>query len=346
MVDRIRDIGEFGLIRRIQHLLSNEGFTDPAVTLGLGDDSASIVPKKGCEILVTCDSMVEGRHYLPGKMNPMEIGRRAMTMNMSDIGAMGGEPRYALISLGLKDDTPVSDVVDMYRGFLDVLQDFEASIVGGNLTKVDGAEFIDITLIGETEKGKVLRRDKAQKGDAIVITGYPGQSAAGLDLLLKKGSCESTADQSLVQAYTRPTHRAREGKAIADSCLASAMIDTSDGFVGDLGHICEGSGLGAILYMDKLPMSETLRKMSADSGKDPYEFVLGSSDDYELIMTCPPAHIQKIQILLKSLSGVLVTEVGKMVDDPRGICLRYPDGSEKAAYVSGWDHFTEGNKNA
>ena len=153
MSERIKDIGEFGLIGRIQHLLSREGFIDPAVTLSLGDDSASFQPREGCEILVTCDSMVEGRHYVPGKMNPMEIGRRAMTMNISDIGAMGGVPRYALISLGLNEDTPVLDIEEMYRGFLDVLRDFEASTVGGNLTKVDGAEFIDITLIGEVEQG-------------------------------------------------------------------------------------------------------------------------------------------------------------------------------------------------
>jgi thiamine-monophosphate kinase len=346
MGERIKDIGEFGLIGRIGHLLSREGFIDPAVTLSLGDDSASFQPREGCEILVTCDSMVEGRHYLPGKMNPMEIGRRAMTMNMSDIGAMGGVPRYALISLGLKEDTPVLDIEDMYRGFLDVLRDFEASIVGGNLTKVDGAEFIDITLIGETERGKVIRRDKATEGDAIVVTGYPGHSAAGMELLLKEDSDESITDHPLVQAYKRPTHRAREGKAIADSGLASAMIDTSDGFAGDLGHICEGSGLGATLYVDKLPLSESLRKISDRLRKDPYDFVLGSSDDYELIITCTPAHVQKIQNLIESLSHILVTEVGRLSGHYPRICLCYPDGSEKEAIVSGWDHFMEGKRDA
>lgn len=346
MGDRIRDIGEFGLIGRIQRLLLREGFMDPKVTLGLGDDSASFLPREGCEILVTCDSMVEGRHYLPGAMKPIEVGRRAMTMNISDIGAMGGEPRYALVSLGLKEDTSVFDIDEMYRGFLDVLRDFEASIVGGNLTKVTGAEFIDITLIGETEKGKVVRRDNASQGDAIVVTGYPGQSAAGLELLLKGDSVEDLDDNPLIQAYKRPTHRAREGKAIADSGLASAMIDTSDGFAGDLGHICEGSGLGAILYADKLPLSEALRKASSEIKKDPFDFILGSSDDYELIITCQPAHIRRIQTLIQSLSSVSVTEVGKMVDGPHRICLSYPDGSEKDVFVSGWDHFMEGKNDA
>jgi thiamine-monophosphate kinase len=346
MSECIKDIGEFGLIRRIQRLLSKEGFMDPAVTLGLGDDSASFQPREGCEILVTCDSMVEGRHFLPGKMNPIEIGRRAMTMNISDIGAMGGEPRYALVSLGLKEDTPVLEIDEMYRGFLDVLRDFGASIVGGNITKVDGAEFIDITLIGETERGKVIRRDGARNGDAIVVTGYPGQSAAGLELLLMEDSVESLDDHPLVQAYKGPTHRAREGKAIADSGLASAMIDTSDGFAGDLGHICEGSGLGALLYVDKLPLSEALREVSSEMGKDPFDFVLGSSDDYELIITCDPDNIRRIQTLIKSQSNISVTEVGKMGGAPHRICLCHPDGSEKDVFVSGWDHFLEGKRDA
>ena len=346
MGDRIKDIGEFGLIGKIRHLLSREGSIDPAVTLSLGDDSASFQPREGCEILVTCDSMVEGRHYLSEKMNPMEIGCRAMTMNISDIGAMGGVPRYALISLGLKENTPVLNIEEMYRGFLEILRDFEASIVGGNLTKVDGAEFIDITLIGEIERGKIIRRDKAREGDAVVVTGYPGHSAAGLELLLKEHLDEGITDHPLVQAYKSPTHRAREGKAIADSGLASAMIDISDGFVGDLGHICEESGVGATLYVDKLPLSEALRNTSGKLRKDPYDFVLGSSDDYELIITCDPAHIQKIKNLIESLSSILVTEVGRLGGDFQRIRLSYSDGSEKDTIVSGWDHFMEGKRNA
>jgi thiamine-monophosphate kinase len=234
----------------------------------------------------------------------------------------------------------------MYRGFLEVLQDFEASIVGGNLTKVDGAEFIDITLIGETERGKIIRRDKAREGDAIIVTGYPGHSAAGLELLLQEHLNESITDHPLVQAYKRPTHRAREGKAIADSGLASAMIDISDGLAGDLGHICEGSGVGATLYVDKLPLSEALRKTSGKLSKAPHDFVLGSSDDYELIITCAPAHIQKIKSLIESLSNLLVTEVGRLGGDFHRIRLCYSDGSEKDAIVSGWDHFMEGKNDA
>ena len=118
------DIGEFGLIRKINDLLKKEGLRSEGVTLGIGDDTASFLPRPGYEILVTCDSIVEGRHYLPGQITPLDLGRRAMALNISDIGAMGGRPLYALVSLGLKADFPVREIEEMYRGFLLELNPF------------------------------------------------------------------------------------------------------------------------------------------------------------------------------------------------------------------------------
>ncbi len=155
MTEIIADIGEFGLIDRIHELLQKEGVQTPGLTLGIGDDTASFLPHAGYEVLVTCDSMVEGRHYLPQHITPLELGRRAMVLNISDIGAVGGKPLYALVSLGLRADAPVLDVEDMYRGFVAELNPFGASIIGGNLTKSGDSPFIDITLIGEVEHGMV-----------------------------------------------------------------------------------------------------------------------------------------------------------------------------------------------
>jgi thiamine-monophosphate kinase len=205
----LKEIGEFGLIRRIRDLLKNEGAAAPEdLTVGIGDDTAAFRPKAGYEILVTCDSVVEGRHYPPQVMTPRGIGRRSMVINISDIGAMGGRPRYALVSLGLKGETPVEDVEAMYRGFLDELNPFGAAVIGGNLARTESDVFIDVTLIGEAKEGKVLRRSSARPGDIVLVTGYPGRSAAGLQLL----TCAlASLDHPLVKAYTRPPHRARAG---------------------------------------------------------------------------------------------------------------------------------------
>ena len=143
------------------------------VTTGIGDDAASFLPRAGYELLVTCDSMVEGRHYLPAFTGSFDIGRRAMTLNISDIGAMGGDPLYALVSLGLPADTLVNDVEELYRGFLYELNPFGASIIGGNLTGSGNGMFIDITLIGEVEQGKAVRRSGARPGDAVSSPASP-----------------------------------------------------------------------------------------------------------------------------------------------------------------------------
>jgi thiamine-monophosphate kinase len=340
MPERASDIGEFGLIRRIGDLLNKEGIRSERVTLGIGDDTASFVPRPGYELLVTCDCVVEGRHYLPGKISPLDLGRRAMALNISDIGAMGGKPLYALISLGLKADILVHDVEEMYRGFLRELNPFGASIIGGNLTKSVNGIFIDITLIGEVEQGKGVRRSGASPGDAILVTGYPGQAAAGLQLLLHTPEDSNILGHPLVKIYNTPSHRAQAGEAIAKAGRATAMIDTSDGFLGDLGHICEESRVGAELFKGKLPLSDDLRKAALTLHRDPYDLFLGESDDYELVITCRPQDVAVLRSVICSACGpVLLTEVGRITDEAGRITLLLPDGERRPVKRSGWDHF-------
>ena len=341
MSETLASIGEFGLIDRIHRIIKQDGIPQSGVRLGIGDDAASFRPRDGFEILVTCDCIVEGRHYLPEHISPHDLGRRAMNLNISDIGAMGGLPLYALISLGLKGDTRVRDIEALYHGFLSELSPFGAGIIGGNLTKAVGAVFIDITLIGEVEVGKAVRRSTAREGDTILVTGFPGEAAAGLNLLLKGGSGYDLESHPLVRRYNRPSHRAQEGRAVALAGLATAMIDTSDGFLGDLGHICEESDVGAELIKERLPVSDSLREAALQLGKDPLEMVLGDSDDYELIITCAPENVQALRAVIGSVSDVPIAEVGQMVERHRGLNLVLSGGISKSIRAGGWDHFIE-----
>jgi thiamine-monophosphate kinase len=341
MSQTLSEIGEFGLIDRIHELLQKEGLRAPGVTLGIGDDTASFRPREGYEILITCDCMVEGRHYLADHIMPLDLGRRAMALNISDIGAMGGRPLYALVSLGLKSDTRVADVEAIYRGFIAELNPFEASVIGGNVTKTEHAMFIDITLVGEVEQGRMARRSGARAGDAILVTGYPGESAAGLHLLLNAQPTEDLSKHPLVRTYNTPSHRAREGEAIAQSGYATAMIDTSDGLLGDLGHICKESAVGAALILEKLPVREMLRGAAAQMGRDPFDLVLQESDDYELIITCAADNVDGICSAVAAVSKVPVTEVGRITEAAHGIKLIQPDGTERTVTPAGWDHFSE-----
>jgi thiamine-monophosphate kinase len=336
MAESLKDIGEFGLIRRMDELLKREGVQAPGVSLGIGDDAASFKTRPGYEVLVTCDCVVEGRHFLWRHISAIDLGRRSMMLNISDIGAMGGLPLYALISLGLKNETLVKDVEDMYRGFLSELNPFNASIIGGNLTKSGDGIFIDITLIGEVEEGRAVRRSGAEPGDVILVTGYPGHSAAGLQLLLQS---LVTEEHPLVKAYNKPSHHAREGRAVALTGCATAMIDTSDGFLGDLGHICEESQVGALLREEKFPLSDELREAARILGKEPRDFFLGDSDDYQLIITCSAKDVERIRSSIALTYEGPVTDVGEVAAQEKGLRLLLADGSEQALSAKGWDHF-------
>lgn len=341
MVETLAGIGEFGLIRRIRELLRKENPQTPGVMLDIGDDTAVFRPRPGYELLATCDCLVEGRHFLFDHIAPLDLGRRAMVVNISDIGAMGGHPLYALISLGLKPDTLVSDVEDMYRGFVRELKPFGGSIVGGNITNSMGPLFIDITLIGEAEQGKLMLRSSAQAGNSILVTGHPGQAAAGLRLLQSSQSAEDLRTHPLVQAFNTPSNRAKEGEAIAKSGYAQAMIDTSDGFLGDLGHICEESRVGAVLVQEKFPISEDLRRAAEELNLDPIELFLNESDDYELIISCSPENVSKVFSVIASVSNVPVNEVGRITDAVGDIRLIRPDGTKRRVIPVGWDHFVK-----
>lgn len=346
MPETLASIGEFGMIRRIHKLLQKEDVQAPGVTVGIGDDTASFQPRAGYEVLVTCDCLVEGRHYLPDFISPIDLGRRAMVINISDIGAMGGKPLYALISLGLRKDTLVADVEAIYHGFVMELNPFEASIIGGNLTGTENANFIDITLIGEVEKGKLMLRSTARAGDTILVTGYPGQAAAGLQLLQHSPSAKDLGEHPLIRIYNTPSHRAQEGRAVARSGLSTAMIDTSDGFLGDLGHICQESCVGALLKQEQFPISEDLKQAAVQLKRDPSELFLQESDDYELIITCSPNKAAKIVSVIAEVSNVLVSEVGKITQTAGDFQMISPDGTRHRITPTGWDHFTkEGGDN-
>lgn len=341
MNETVGDIGEFELINRINHVLFKEGVATPTGTIGIGDDCAAFRPRPGYEILLTCDCIVEGRHFLPDRISPFYLGRRAMTLNISDVGAMGGRPLYALVSLGLKKKTSVSNILEMYRGFAAELNPFGATIIGGNLTRSEGPVFIDITAVGEVEAGKMLRRTTAKTGDAILVTGFPGQSAAGLKLLIQYPENEDLDDHPLVRAYNRPSHRALEGEMIAQSGLATAMIDTSDGLLGDLGHICEESRVGALLVQEQLPVSPALQRSASQIGCDPLDFVLSDSDDYELLITCSPKHAETVCTLISRSGSLSVKQIGTITSNPNTLELLQPNGTRRPLDPSGWDHFAK-----
>lgn len=336
---KVSDIGEFALIERIQKILDKAGHNPELLIQGIGDDTAVFKPpEKGYEMLVTCDTMAEGRHYFKGHITPFEIGRRAMVMNISDIGAMGGKPLYALVTLGLTSSEPVNDIEEIYRGFIKELEPFGASIIGGNISKIDGSMFIDITLIGTVNKDFKVLRSGARPGDAVMVTGYPGNSAAGYHVILSQIS-EREQYKELFDSYLRPQHRAGEGHALAMSGKISSMIDISDGLSGDLLHICENSMVGVEIKEEMLPSCKALEEISSLANKSKEDFILGASDDYELLFTCSPEDMVLVKSILSEFN-CSVTYIGEILPLEQGMTVITKHGERKNLAIKGWDHFS------
>lgn len=333
---KVRDLGEFGLIDRIARSLPPPG---PGIVVGIGDDVA-VLRSSDRYLLATCDIQVEGVHFLREKITPYQLGRKAVAINVSDIAAMGGVPRYLLVSLVLPKETEVEFVDGLYEGLREECGRWSAEIVGGNMAHSPGGVIVDLFLLGEVEPERLLRRSGARVGDRVLVTGTLGDSAAGLALLLRP---EATAPdihrEFVLRRHLTPAPRLWEGRAIARSGLATAAIDVSDGLASDIGHICETSGVGVRLWADAIPVSDAARAIAAAVGADLLEWALFGGEDYELLFTAPADRAEDLAHWVREETGTPVSIIGEVVPADQGMTLVQADGSALPLRKGGWDHF-------
>ena len=328
-------LGEFGLIARIA---GGNPKAAGRLVLGIGDDCAAFRQDSGKLLLATCDIQVEGRHFVKERSSARDLGLRCAAVNLSDIAAMGGTALYALISLGLPPQTPTAWVDGLYKGLREGLGRFGAAIIGGNITS-SAMLIIDITLLGEMAEVELLRRGTAKPGEAILVTGTVGASAMGR-IALERRLRPSKAIAPLAKAHRTPTPRIREGRVIASSGLATAMIDVSDGLAGDLGHICETSGIGASLDASALPIAPATRSIARSLRLDPLAIALHGGEDYELLFTCPKEQARNLTERVRRETGTPVALIGETTS-AQGILLRHADGRREHVEPTGWDHFAK-----
>ena len=330
---RLDELGEFGLIERIRGLAAG---TDPSLVIGIGDDTAAIRPTPGQLLLATCDSLVEGRHFLRSQITAEQLGRRLAAVNLSDIGSMGGRPRWALVSLSLPPHTEVEFVEGVYRGLVAELARFGAVIAGGNLSGATEL-LLDLTLLGEAQPDQILRRDGARPGDMILVSGSLGASAAGRAAL--EAGLRGPEVAPLIAAHLTPEPRVFAGQAIARSRLASAMLDVSDGLAQDLGHICDASRAGAVVEAARIPISSATRALAGQIHLDPLKLALAGGEDYELLLTVPLARAGEMAIKVLAETGISLTPCGRIVPAEDGRSLQWPDGRREPLVAPGWQHF-------
>ncbi len=331
------DLGEFELIARLTAGLGRS----PHVVVGVGDDAAVLDCDGGTQMLVTCDALVEGSHFVRRWASADQIGRRALAVNLSDVAAMGGEPVAALISLVMPRTTEVEWLDGLYAGLRAEAEAFGTAIVGGNVATAPGPLIVDVTLLGRVVAGRALLRSGARPGDRLCVTGTVGAAGAGLLTMARgRGTLPEDAAQAVArvrQALLAPQPRVAEGRALAADGGATAAIDVSDGLAGDLGHLCEQSGVGVILEAAALPILEETHIVARHYGDDPVHLALYGGEDYELLFTVRPEAEQSALAAIRAAGGT-ATAIGTMTEAREGMRLRSGDGTVSALEPRGWDH--------
>jgi thiamine-monophosphate kinase len=316
---------EFELIQRY---FTAVGAARSDVVLGVGDDCALLLPPAGQALAVTVDTLVEGRHFAPSA-DPEALGHKCLAVNLSDLAAVGAAPAWVTLALTVPGaDEPW--LTAFARGFGALARRTGVALVGGDTTR--GPLSITVQAHGFVPPLQALRRDGAAPGDLVYVTGTLGD--AGLALLVRQGLYAAPEDLPFLFArLDRPEPRLEVGQALRG--VASAAIDVSDGLAADLGHICSASGVGATLYLERLPCAAGVRSYVEETGD--WHLPLSAGDDYELCLTVRPERQGELERLVEQWPCGL-SWIG-VIERTRGVRVLAPDGAGVAVGVPGFDHF-------
>jgi len=334
---KVSELGEFGLIELLARMVhaaqDKEAAAWQQLILGIGDDAAAWYGDTSIQ-LATVDSLIQDVHFSLDITSWEELGWRAMAANLSDIAAMGGLPRYALVSLALPDHTEVDDVAALYRGMIELARQFQVTIAGGDMSSAP-LLVINITILGSTRRQDkpVLTRSAAKPGEKVAVSGCLGASAAGLEMLNKNLTLDPESTASLKKAFLKPYPRVAEGQILVEHGVRAA-IDISDGLISDLRHICQMSKVGARIEIDRVPVHPAVE---ANFGDRALELALAGGEDYELLFTASAGVIDRV----KEIVSCPITVIGEVMADKAGeITLIDGKGNPVDLPKTGWEHFT------
>ena len=337
----IRDVGEFGVIERLNRMVVGRGVGNDAVRafplqVDTGDDTAVWQAGEGNELFTT-DTMVEGIHFTRTTTPWRELGWKAIAANVSDVASMGGLPTYALITLGLPAETAVSDIEEMYRGMLEIGEEYGMGVVGGDIVR-SPVFFVTTALAGVTQRSPLLR-STARAGHAVAVTGWLGSSAGGLRVMLERPAANGDAAEYLRLAHRRPAPAVQAGLLLSQTGIETAM-DVSDGLTNDLGKLCSASGVSARIEASEVPTHPLLRQQFPE---DHLRLALGGGEDYVLLFT---GLTDIVKELLPGL-GEGCAIIGSVVSAEEAggvgrVAVMNEEGVELSVRNGGWDHFGRG----
>mgnify|MGYP003586268568 FL=1 len=281
---KLKELGEFGLIDKIKAQFSE---AIPENIEGIGDDCAVIHQEGKDSLLITTDLLVENVHFLRNDITPFELGYKSLAVNISDVAAMGGTPRYAFLSIALPSDLEGPWLKSFFDGIYELGKKHGILLLGGDTTKSLQGVVINVALIGEAPAQQIKRRSQARVGDLICLTDTIGDSGAGLDVILKKRTRGPLEDR-LVKRHYLPRPHVEEGNWLSQRNAINAMMDVSDGIDSDLKRIMEQSSCGVKIDLEMLPLSQDLKLYSQKNNLSPLELAASSGEDYCLLFTLKP----------------------------------------------------------
>ncbi len=314
---------------------SLEPGNSPGLLKGIGDDCAVLGQRGAQATLLTVDSLVAGVHFDLAWHPPFLLGRKAAAVNISDIAAMGGTPRFALLSVAAPGDCEQGILDEFMAGFLAMLKNFDMLLIGGDTVSSRELMF-SVTVIGEMAEEKILYRSGARVGDLIWVSGRLGEAAAGLEIYRRAGNAQSKWPE-LLKAHLDPEPQVELGRVLAACGLVNSMMDVSDGIATDLAHICVASSVGAEIRADALPLGPALKEAAAQLEIDPLHPALRGGEDYQLLFTSPAAHRQKLRHEVKKQTNRDIYPIGQIVAG-EGVKLLTSDGSRSDISFQGYEH--------
>ncbi len=326
--DPIGQVGEWSLIQA----LFSRGCPIDTLRVGIGDDAAILAGEGDKDWAATVDTLTEGIHALPG-CDPEAFAWKSVAVNISDLAAMGAEPRHALLAAFLPPDMSRGRTEALATGLHAAFSHWGVALVGGDTSATPGPLALSLTLLGRVERGKALLRSGAQPGDWIYVTGTLGDSAAGLALLADPPTEWLGAYDQLVERHRQPRPPLAFGQALSE--LASAAIDVSDGLVTDLGRIATASGVGIKLEPRAIPLSAALGEWGWASGVELLDYALSGGEDFELAFAVAPEGIEALH-RLQYQTDTRCTPIGRVVRERAGEVF----AAEGRRLRGGYDHFS------